>query len=145
MKMLKTINRYMQSSLLDDKVILAEVEQLKKEFSRGGGFQLFKHTTSYVEIPPINKSNDAGTYILREYQGVSLVTFGASIYFEECEELTPYLKTTPKYLRLGNTHRKVILVEDCYKYLNDEGREFQQTLLKKWYRLVRPHFAFIGQ
>lgn len=138
--MLKAVHKQIQSSLIPESEILAEVDSLKKEFSLNGTFQLFKHTNSYIEIPPLTKTIDAGTYIKREYQGVKLVTMGASIYFEECDELQKYLKTKPRYLILGGCLKKVILAEDCYKYLTDEGKEFQQTMLKKWYRLVKPHF-----
>lgn len=118
------------------------IEDLKEEFKREGIFEAFKHTSSYVEIPPINQSNESGTYIRRKYKGVELVSFGATLYFVECEELIPYLATKPRFLYLANSGLRVIRVDDCFKYMNKNGRQFQQKLLKSWNDLTLPVFGY---
>lgn len=121
---------------------IEDIKQLKKDFSREGQFEAFKHTSSYVEIPPITKTEDSGTYIRRKYQDIELVTLGATLFFVECKELNKYLSRKPRFLYLGNSGLKVIRVDDCFKYLNKEGQKFQQELIKNWEDLVQPVFSY---
>lgn len=118
------------------------IKELKKEFSREGHFEAFKHTSSYVEIPPITKTEDSGTYIRRKYKGIELVTLGATLFFVEDKELNKYLASKPRYFFLGNSGLRVIRVDDCFKYLNQEGQEFQRQLIKDWETLTQPVFSF---
>lgn len=118
------------------------INKLKKEFSREGRFEAFKHTSSYAEIPPINKSEDSGTYIRRKYKGVELVTLGATLYFVECRGLNKYLAVKPKFLYLGTSGLRVIRVDASARYLNQEGHLFQQEIIKQWEDLVQPVFSY---
>lgn len=118
------------------------LKQLKRKFRREGKFEVFKHTSSYVEIPPLNKTLDSGTYILRRYKGIELVSLGATLYFVEDLKLHKYFSKKPKFLMLGETGYKVIRVDTCFNCLNAEGRKFQQQLIKDWEDLVQPVFSY---
>lgn len=136
----RLVEGMLRKSQVDDKI--NNIKELKVAFSREGHFEAFKHTSSYAEIPPINKTEDSGTYIRRKYKDVELVTLGATPYFVACKELNKYLASRPRYLLLGNSGLRVIRVDDCFKYLNKEGQQFQQELLKNWESLVQPVFSY---
>lgn len=119
-----------------------KMQKLKRKFKREGKFEIFKHTSSYVEIPPLNKTSDSGTYILRRYKGVELVSLGATLYFVESLSIHKYFSKKPKFLRLGESNLKVVKVDTCFNCLNAEGRKFQQQLLKDWEDLVQPVFSY---
>lgn len=131
---------YFNKSEVDNRI--DTIKQLKKEFSREGHFEAFKHTSSYAEIPPISQTEDSGTYIRRKYKGVELVTLGATLYFVECKELNKYLAVKPKFLYLGNSGLRVIRADASARFLNEEGQVFQQELIKQWEDLVQPVFSY---
>lgn len=125
-------------------IIIEDIKELKKKFSREGKFELFKHTSSYVEIPPITKTEDSGTFIRRKYRGVELVTLGSTVYFVEDNNLMKFLKTYPRFLYLGSSGLRVVRVDACYHNLNKEGRKFQEELLSDWDKLTKPVFSYRG-
>ena len=121
---------------------IQNIERLKEEFKREGQFEAFKHTSSYVEIPPITKTIDSGTYIQRRYKGIDLVTLGATLYFVDTPELQRYLRKPIRFKPLGQSGLRVNRVDDSYFYLNEKGREFQQQLIKDWEKLTQPVFGY---
>ena len=131
---------YFNKSEVDNRI--DTIKQLKKEFSREGHFEAFKHTSSYAEIPPISQTEDSGTYIRRKYKGVELVTLGATLYFVECKELNKYLAVKPKYLYLGSSGLRVIRADASSRFLNEEGQAFKLELIKQWEDLVQPVFSY---
>lgn len=122
------------------------LEELEEEFKRDGQFTPHRHTTSYVEVPSHTKYEWSSTYILRQYKGIDLVTFGNSVFFIKSPELEKLLRLAPTYKVLGakpinGKYLRVVRAEDCFFYMNEEGRAIQQEILKGWEKLTQPVFA----
>lgn len=139
--MYKAIGKVVELNPLAEGKIVDITKELKKAFSKEGRFEAFKHTSSYVEIPPLTETDDSGTYIEREYRGVPIVTLGATVYLVESKELNKYLTWKPRYLQLGTSSLRVIRADASYRYLNQEGYKLVRELLTNWEVLTKPCFA----
>lgn len=139
--MYKAIGRVLELNPLAEGEIVNTTKTLKKAFSKEGKFDAFKHTSSYVEIPPLTTTDDSGTYLEREYRGVPLVTLGATVYLVESKTLDKYLFTKPYYFKLGDSNLRVIRADASYRYLNEAGHKFVRELLTDWETLTKPCFA----
>lgn len=142
--MYKAIGKCVEETYLVEKADrhIETIRELKEKFKKDGVFETFKHTSSYVEVPPISKTLNSGTYIHRQYNGVELVSLGATLYFVDCKELRKYMGSRPKFLRLGYSNLKVIRVDACHRYLNEAGIKFQREITKDWEALIKAVFSY---
>ena len=139
--MYKALGKVVELNPLAEGDLVQTTKELKQAFSKEGRFEAFKHTSSYVEIPPLTETDDSGTYIEREYKGVPITTLGSTVYLVESKALNKYLTWKPRYLQLGTSNLKVIRADASYRYLNEEGHKFVRELLTNWETLTKPCFA----
>lgn len=89
--------------------------------------------SSYIERPPHNFSEKySATFIMRSFRGVKFITFGMNIYLMKEPELEPLLASEPRWRRVGLYNFPVIRLEEAFRHLNEEGREFSLALQKEW-------------
>lgn len=123
---------------------LNRFKELLKQFKESGEFEYFKTTSSYIEIPPRTASDDASTYIIRQYKGVQFITLGHVIYYVNTPELQNLLMTNPNWNTLGGTNKEIIRAEACFCYMNAHGKMFHRELIENWEELTKPFMIFRG-
>ena len=139
--MYKAIGKVLEFNPFKEDTLLKETTELKEKFKINGKFDAFKHTSSYVEYPPLTATDDSGTYIERMYEGIHLASLGGTLYIVDCKEFRQYCKYKPRFLYLGESDLKVIRADASYRYLNEEGHKFVRRMLKDWETLTKPCFA----
>lgn len=143
--MLKSNGRVELNSFTEENKVnkMKEFKDLLAKFkNESGEFDYFKITSSYVEIPPINCSDFAGTYTIRDYENLKIVSLGTTLYYIDTPEFRSLLNNMPSFNILGDTGLKVARVEACYNYLNEYGKIVHKTLLNDWERLTKPYMNY---
>lgn len=145
--MLKANGRVAKNSYSEanKEIKIERFKNLLKLFKENGeDFEYFKTTSSYIEIPPQNASDDSSTYIIREFRGVQFITLGHTIYYINNLDFQCKLNKNPEWNLLGGTNIEIIRAEACYVYMNAEGRLFHMELMKLWEELTKPFMVFRG-
>ena len=99
--------------------------------------------SSYIERPPHSyKEERSSTFIMRSFKGVKFITFGMNVYLINTPELQPYLKSVPRWRRVGVYNFPVIRLEEAFRYFNEEGKKFSLELQKLWDELTDISFFY---